>query len=293
MTGAAPPDKPAHPASPASRGVPGYELGATLLAARGVAVSLGGVQVLRDVNLEVRDVVRPGTCTGQVVALLGPSGMGKTTLFRILAGLEAPDAGSVLIGDPQRPVERGMVGVVAQNYPLFAHRTVLGNLVVAGRRAGQSRVAARGRATEMLRRFDLLDRAEVYPAQLSGGQRQRVAIAQQFMCSEHFLLLDEPFSGLDPIAIGRVAEMLTEVVNLDELNTIIIVTHDITAALEVADTVWLLGRDRDAAGAAIPGARIQATYDLMECGLAWHPGIGSSPRLLEMAAEIRGRFGKL
>ena len=270
-----------------------YELGATVLAARGVSLALGGVPVLRNLDLEVRDVVRPGTCTGQVAALLGPSGMGKTSLFRVLAGLQQPDQGTVLIGHPGRQVERGMVGVVAQNYPLFAHRTVLGNLVVAGRRAGQSRAAARARALEMLRRFDLSERAEVYPAQLSGGQRQRVAIAQQFMCSEHFLLLDEPFSGLDPIAVERVAEMLTEVANLDELNTIIVVTHDIAAALEVADIVWLLGRDHDAAGAAIPGARIQGTYDLMQCGLAWHKGISSSPRLLEMAAEIRARFARL
>jgi len=270
-----------------------YELRSTLLAARGVSLSLGGAPILRGVDLEVRDVVRPGVCTGQVVALLGPSGVGKTTLFRVLAGLQRPDAGTVLIGNPGVPVERGMVGVVAQNYPLFAHRSVLGNLVVAGRRAGQSRAAARERALEMLRRFDLIDRAGLYPAQLSGGQRQRVAIAQQFMCSEHFLLLDEPFSGLDPIAVEKVAAMLVEVANLDELNTIIVVTHDIAAALEVADTVWLLGRDRDAAGAPIPGARIQGTYDLMACGLAWHQGIACSPRLLEMAAEIRSRFGKL
>jgi NitT/TauT family transport system ATP-binding protein len=270
-----------------------YELRSTLLAARGVSLSLGGTPILRDIDLEVRDVVRPGTCTGQVVALLGPSGVGKTTLFRVLAGLQQPDSGTVLIGSPGVPVERGMVGVVAQDYPLFAHRSVLGNLVVAGRRAGQSRAAARERATDMLRRFDLLDRAGLYPAQLSGGQRQRVAIAQQFMCSEHYLLLDEPFSGLDPIAVEKVAEMLVEAANLDELNTFIIVTHDIAAALEVADTVWLLGRDRDATGAPIPGARIQGTYDLMTCGLAWHKGIGSSPQLLAMAAEIRSRFGRL
>ena len=152
---------------------------------------------------------------------------------------------------------------------------------------------ARRKAQELLERFGLAERAALYPAQLSGGQRQRVAIAQQFMCSEHFLLLDEPFSGLDPIAVGRVSAMLTEVANLDELNTIIVVTHDINAALEVADTVWLLGRDRDAAGKAIPGARVQGTYDLMECGLAWRQGIGALPQLLEMAAEIRGRFASL
>ncbi|HVR09524.1 MAG TPA: ATP-binding cassette domain-containing protein [Thermoanaerobaculia bacterium] len=275
------------------RGPAAYELHSPVLQARGIDLSLGGAPILRGVDLEVRDVVRPGTCTGQVVALLGPSGVGKTTLFRVLAGLQQPDAGSVLIGTPGVPVERGMVGVVAQNYPLFAHRSVLGNLVVAGRRAGQSRQQARARATDMLHRFDLLDRASLYPSQLSGGQRQRVAIAQQFMCSEHFLLLDEPFSGLDPIAVEKVAEMLVEVANLDELNTVIVVTHDINAALEVADVVWLLGRDRDPAGAPVPGARIQETYDLMECGLAWHKGIGSSPRLLEMAAKIRSRFNLL
>ena len=270
-----------------------YELRSTVLAARGISLSLGGTPILRGLDLEVRDVVRPGTCTGQVVALLGPSGVGKTTLLRVLAGLQQPDAGTVLVGTEGAPVERGMVGVVAQNYPLFAHRTVLGNLAVAGRRAGLSRAAAQARAADMLRRFDLFDRAGLYPAQLSGGQRQRVAIAQQFMCSEHFLLLDEPFSGLDPIAVGRVVEMLVEVANLDELNTIIVITHDIAAALEVAETVWLLGRDHRADGTPVPGARIQGTYDLMACGLAWHKGIGSSPRLLEMVAEIRSRFSRL
>src|SRR5437762_2951298 len=104
----------------------------TLLKVEGVSVTLGGMPILRDVNLEIKDVHREGFTQGQVVGLLGPSGMGKTTLFRILAGLDAPDTGSVLIEKEGKPVERGMVGVVAQSYPLFNHRTVRGNLLVAG-----------------------------------------------------------------------------------------------------------------------------------------------------------------
>src|SRR5690242_1766064 len=115
--------------------------------------------------------------------------MGKTSLFRILAGLDAPDTGTVVLEKECKPVERGMVGVVAQNYPLFAHRTVLGNLTVAGRRSGLSGGGAKERAKELLKRFGLEEHAGKYPAQLSGGQRQRLAIIQQFMCSEHFLLM--------------------------------------------------------------------------------------------------------
>ncbi|MCI0574349.1 MAG: ATP-binding cassette domain-containing protein, partial [Myxococcaceae bacterium] len=255
--------------------------------------TLGGNLILRGVDLEVKDVRRPGKVAGQVVGLLGPSGIGKTRLFRIMAGLDAPDRGQVLIGDPGKPVERGMVGVVAQHYPLFDHRTVLGNLLVAGAQAGLSRAQARQRADSYLKRFRLEDRALLYPCQLSGGQRQRVAIAQQFMCSEHFLLMDEPFSGLDPIAVDRVAELIQEVASLHELNTIIVVTHDISAALEVADTLWLMGRDRDESGRIVPGARIKATYNLIDRGLAWRQGITTAPEFLEVLQEVVARFPDL
>src|SRR5947199_2200604 len=270
-----------------------YEVKGTILKAEHVSVALSGVPILRDVNLEVKDIVRPGKVEGQVVGLLGPSGMGKTTLFRVLAGLDSPDAGQVLLGDEGKPVERGMVGVVAQNYPLFGHRTVLGNLLLAGAQSGLSGEQAKARAMDYLRRFDLEGQARHYPPQLSGGQRQRVAIAQQFMCSENLLLLDEPFSGLDPLAVDRVAGLLEEVACMDELNTIIVVTHDIAAALQVADTIWLLGRDRDKEGKVIPGARIQQSYNLIERGLAWRDGVANLPEFVLMMREIRARFPTL
>jgi len=270
-----------------------YEQKEVILKAEHISVALGGVPILRDVNLEIRDIVRPGMIAGQVVGLLGPSGIGKTTLFRILAGLDAPDEGRVVLGEEGRPVERGMVGVVAQNYPLFGHRTVLGNLMVAGGQAGLSREQAREKAMDYLKRFCMEGLVKHYPPQLSGGQRQRVAIAQQFMCSEHLLLLDEPFSGLDPMAIDRVAELLNEVACMHELNTIIVVTHDIAAALEVADTIWLMGRDHDKEGKIIPGARIQESYNLIERGLAWRDGIATTPEFMLTMREIRARFPSL
>jgi len=267
-----------------------HDYGKTVLSVSNVSVTLGGMPVLRDLSLEVKNVHRPGVAQGQVVGLLGPSGMGKTTLFRILAGLDKPDTGTVLVEEEGRPVERGMVGVVAQNYPLFAHRTVLSNLAVAGRQAGLSAAQSATRANETLMRFGLEAHAKKYPALLSGGQRQRVAVAQQFMCSDHFLLMDEPFSGLDLLAKERVSDFIREMAASDDLKTIILVTHDIGSAVEVADTIWVLGRDRDAQGNVIPGARIQKTYDLIEYGLAWHEHIASMPEYDAVCREIRAIF---
>jgi NitT/TauT family transport system ATP-binding protein len=270
-----------------------FTLGKTLLKVSSVDHRYADQLVLRDVSFEIRDIIRPDTTTGQVVALLGPSGMGKSTLFRILAGLLEPTSGSVEVGVDARRVQAGMVGVVFQSYQLFEHRTVLGNLAVAARRTCGSRRAAIDRSRQMLKRFGLDQFAGRYPVQLSGGQRQRVAIAQQFVCSQHFLLMDEPFSGLDPLAIESVSELITEVANLDELNTIIVVTHNIEAALQVADTVLIMGRDRDKAGNPVPGARIQETIDLISAGLAWRKGLNSTPEFVEVERRIRERFRTL
>jgi polar amino acid transport system ATP-binding protein/sulfate transport system ATP-binding protein len=269
------------------------EYRSTLLKATNVSLTLGKNVVLRDLNLEIRDVYRPGYITGQIVGLLGPSGIGKTRLFRILSGIDRPDTGEILIGEKCEPVQRGMVGVVAQNYPLFEHRTVGGNLELAARASGVSKGAAAEKAATYLKRFGLEDHAGVYPCQLSGGQRQRVAIAQQFLCSEHFVLMDEPFSGLDLIAVEQVCKMIVEVANSDEMNTVIVVTHDIAAAVTVADTLWLLGRDRDEHGQVIPGAKVKKIYNLAEMGLTWREGLSETKEFGEVVREIRGIFPTL
>ncbi|MBS1722671.1 MAG: ATP-binding cassette domain-containing protein [Armatimonadetes bacterium] len=269
---------------------PVYELAETLLSVQGVNLALGGKTILRDVSFDIKDIKRPDMQQGQVVGLLGPSGIGKTQLFRIISGLNEPDSGSVCVGVEQKPVARGDVGVVAQNYPLFQHRTVLSNLVIAGRKDGD---ANEQRAQSLLEQFGLTEHAAKFPAQLSGGQRQRAAIAQQFMCSEHFLLMDEPFSGLDYVALKKVAAFIQDIATHDDLATIILVTHDVAAALAVCDTILLLGRDRDENGDVVPGARIQESYNLIDAGLAWHDEIENSPQFFATLNAIRTRFATL
>jgi NitT/TauT family transport system ATP-binding protein len=272
---------------------PKYKYADTLLKVDHVSLSYGDKIVLRDVNAEIRDIVRDDCTQGQVVGFLGPSGIGKTQLFRIIAGLNQPTSGQVLVNSSLTPVRAGMVGVVAQNYPLFENRTIFSNLMLAAKQTEKNSEAAHEKVLKYLKRLDMLECSQLYPAQISGGQRQRIAIAQQLLCSEHFLLMDEPFSGLDLVMEAKVCELINEIACLDELNTIIVVTHDVTAAATVADHLWLMGRDRDASGNFVPGARIQETYDLVARDLCWRPGITNSTAFLEFVREVKERFQTL
>jgi ABC-type nitrate/sulfonate/bicarbonate transport system ATPase subunit len=249
--------------------------------------------ILEGVTAHVDNIQREGLRQGQVVCLLGPSGIGKSQLFRCIAGLQRPTSGSVRLNGSQREVQPGEVGVVAQDYPLFNHRTVWGNLMLAATRHGRDATAAGEACAALLEKFGMMAFAKCHPMMLSGGQRQRVAIAQQLLCSSHFLLMDEPFSGLDPLAKNTVCETLIDVSTSHELNTIIVVTHDIESAIRISDTLWLLGRHRDAGGQPTGGAAIQETHDLAAMGLAWDRDIESRPEFRELATALKARFATL
>lgn len=275
----------------------------TLLSVENVSVAYSANLILRNLSLKVDDLVRTDTAVGpigQIVAILGPSGVGKTTLLRVLAGLiplgcddsEMTTSGSVLLGTERTRVRTGLVGMVNQQYTVFGHRTVLGNLMVAAARSRDcpGRAECRKRSMDILVEFGLSEHTAKYPIQLSGGQRQRLAIARQVLCSDHFLLMDEPTAGLDPLSKEKVCATIARVANRSELGTVILNTHDIPSAVAVADTLVLMGRDHNPDGTIIPGARIVDSYDLVERGITWQPGINRTQRFQDLVMEIQERF---
>lgn len=281
-----------------------YTLAETLLKVEGVNLSYGDFKVLRDVNVEVKNIVRPGLHQGQVIGFLGPSGVGKTKLSEILAGIipikagndtdsDMNVSGTVLLGPEQQPTQIGKIGVVQQSYPLLEHRTVLGNLNIVARNRFKDRVVADAKVEETLQMLNLQNHKKNYPANLSGGQKQRVAIGQALINCENFIIFDEPFSGLDINMINRVTTMIQDLTRQNELLTIIIISHDITATTAVSDTLWIMGKEKNEVGEFIPGAKIIKQIDLMERGLAWMPDITLQPEFSDTTREIRALFPTL
>lgn len=184
---------------------------------------------------------------GRLTALLGPSGCGKSTLLRLIAGLEPLDGGEIRIGGVlasgagvQLPPERRDVGLVFQDYALFPHLTVAGNVAFGLRGSAAEK---RAEALALLSRVRLQDRADAYPAALSGGQQQRVALVRALARRPGAVLLDEPFSGLDGQLKAEVRDATLAALR-DASAAVLIVTHDAEEAMMVADELALMADGR-------------------------------------------------
>jgi polar amino acid transport system ATP-binding protein len=219
---------------------------------RSVHKSFGSLDVLKGIDLKVR--------AAEVTVVLGPSGSGKSTLLRTINHLEKVDRGEISVGGslmgyrragdklyelPEREVlrQRTRIGFVFQNFNLFPHLTVLDNVVEAPvsalRRPRKEAVAG---ARRLLERVGLGDKADAYPRQLSGGQQQRVAIARALALEPKLLLFDEPTSALDPELVGEVLDVIRDLAA--QGTTMIVVTHEIAFAREVADRVVFMADGR-------------------------------------------------
>ena len=209
--------------------------------------SFGSTKVLRDINFSLEE--------GQVLAIIGSSGSGKTTLLRCLNFLETPDQGTISVRDEvlfdaadpatQREGEirrkRLHFGLVFQNFNLFPQYTALQNVTLArelmakGEKTGEDLAAIRAEGERLLTQMGLQDRMVNYPHQLSGGQQQRVAIARALAMKPDILCFDEPTSALDPELTGEVLRVIRGLA--DQHTTMIIVTHEMSFARDVADQV--------------------------------------------------------
>ncbi len=185
---------------------------------------------------------------GELLALVGESGCGKTTLLRLIAGFEQPDSGQVVLegqtlaGAGQvLPPEKRPLGLVFQDYALFPHFTVAKN--VAFGLKGMAKADKAQRVEEMLALVDLSDSQHKYPHELSGGQQQRVALARALAPHPRLLLLDEPFSNLDAVLKGQVRDELSAIIRRSG-TTAILVTHDTQDALSVADRIAIMRKGR-------------------------------------------------
>jgi sulfate/thiosulfate transport system ATP-binding protein len=217
---------------------PPAEMPCPAISIRNISKSFGAQNVLTDINLDIAQ--------GELLVVLGSSGSGKTTLLRIVAGLSEADAGEIhLAGHSVNhlpPQERSM-GVVFQDYVLFQHMSVEQNIAFGLRLRKVADSKAQKIVNEMLELIRLQNSRKKYPKQLSGGERQRVAIARALAYSPQAILLDEPFSALDPVTrheLRRDVRRMLKTLNVPAL----FITHDQEEALEMADRIAILNNGR-------------------------------------------------
>lgn len=257
-----------------------YDQKDTILHVENLCVTYGEKVIISNVSFTEKDNIRPDKAQGQTIAFLGRSGRGKSTLFRILTGMEEPTTGMVLIPDytkeivngqqPAKKVKEGDVGFVDQKYTLFRHKTISQSLKYAYRNAEFTAAEKEDKINQYLHDWGLYSCRNQYPNELSGGQRQRTAILEQLLSSGFYMVLDEPFSGLDVGNIQNVKDAFKLINDSHDLNTIIFSTHDIELAVELADSIYILGYSKKNDNTLNQTGTILKHFDLKEKGLAWH-----------------------
>ncbi|HLQ82874.1 MAG TPA: ectoine/hydroxyectoine ABC transporter ATP-binding protein EhuA [Pseudogracilibacillus sp.] len=218
---------------------------------KGIHKNFDDVEVLKGIDLNI--------APGEKVAIIGPSGSGKTTIIRLLMTLEEPSKGDIYVeGNNLWKMKRGDkmiranekhlrkirsdIGMVFQHFNLFPHMTVLENCVISPVEVqGVDKQTAKKLAMEMLEKVGLKDKLDKYPDQLSGGQKQRVAMARALVMKPKVMLFDEVTSALDPELVGEVLEVIRDLAEEGEM-AMILVTHEMDFALDVADRVLFLDK---------------------------------------------------
>lgn len=250
-----------------------YKTEETLLYVDKLSVGYNGKMILKDVSFVEHNITREGfNSTGQVIAFIGRSGRGKSTLFKALTGLLKPTSGQILITDmlseakdDAKPVTEGDIGFVDQKYTLFRHETIQQMCRYALRKTKLTKAEKDEVIKKYLIEWGLEEHKDKYSCELSGGQRQRTAIIEQMLSSKHFMILDEPASGLDVGNVEKFKQSLDRISNENEYNTTIFSTHDIHLAVELADSIYIIGFPEG----VTDYSTIVKHYDLKAMGIAW------------------------
>ena len=210
----------------------------TLIEVKNLKISFGDLHVIKELSTSIKK--------GEKIVVIGPSGSGKSTFLRCLNRLETPDSGTIIfedndMTDPKTDLDacRQKMGMVFQHFNLFPHLTVMENITLAPVQLGlKTKEEAQAEAHALLERIGLPEKADVYPSTLSGGQKQRIAIVRSLAMHPDVMLFDEPTSALDPEMVGEVLEVMKDLAN--EGMTMVVVTHEMGFAREVADRVMFM-----------------------------------------------------
>ena len=202
-----------------------------ILEARNISQSYEGEAVISNISIQLK--------AGEIVCLIGTSGVGKTTLFHVLAGLTKPDKGEVRLENEVVTGQAGKISYMLQKDLLLPYRTIEDNIILPLLIQGVSKKQARKQMEEFYSVFGLEGTAKKYPFQLSGGMRQRAALLRTYMFSQKVALLDEPFSALDAITKRQMHQWYLDIMQKIQLSTIFI-SHDMDEAIMLSDRIYVM-----------------------------------------------------